>query len=262
MVHSMGILVSVILAIIIFIATFLGATSGLGGGVIIKPIFDSLGLFSISSINFYSAVSVFVMAIVSSIKVAQRKDKVLYSFTLYLVIGSIVGGIFGQNIFEICVDNFDANLIGNVQSIILGLVLTFTLIGINLNYKKNQVVKSKLGSIVIGLCLGLVSTFLGIGGGPINVFVLVYFFHFDIKMASVQSVVIILFSQLFSLSSGFITGSYANIDFTILIYLLPAAVIGGLVGAQVNRHISKLNLQRLFNIILVVIIGINIYNIF
>ena len=46
--------------IVIILANSVGAVSGMGGGVIIKPVFfDSLGFHSLSAITFYSSVAVF-----------------------------------------------------------------------------------------------------------------------------------------------------------------------------------------------------------
>ena len=55
-------------SIIVLVATTLGAIAGLGGGVIIKPFFDTLGIFNTSTIAFYSSVAVLTMSVVSIIK--------------------------------------------------------------------------------------------------------------------------------------------------------------------------------------------------
>lgn len=45
--------------------------------------------------------------------------------------------------------------------------------------------------LIVGLGLGILSTFLGIGGGPINVACLILFFGMDIKSATVYSIITI-----------------------------------------------------------------------
>ena len=57
-------MVVVIYSLVIVIATVLGAIAGLGGGVIIKPLFDLIGAHQASTIGFYSSVAVFTMCIV------------------------------------------------------------------------------------------------------------------------------------------------------------------------------------------------------
>lgn len=58
----------------------------------------------------------------------------------------------------------------------------------------------------MGVLLGIISSFLGIGGGPINLVVLGYCFSMDSKTAAVISLYIILFSQLASLLAALISG--------------------------------------------------------
>ena len=57
-------------------------------------------------------------------------------------------------------------------------------------------VSSKPACVVIGLALGLMSSFLGIGGGPINLVVLGYLFSMDSKTAAANRLYIILIIML------------------------------------------------------------------
>ncbi len=54
--------------IVILIANTIGAISGMGGGVIIKPALQIFDLDSVLIINFYSSVAVFTMSITSTLK--------------------------------------------------------------------------------------------------------------------------------------------------------------------------------------------------
>ena len=54
--------------IIVLCATTIGVITGLGGGVIIKPLFDLLGADTATVIGFYSSVAVFTMCLVSIYK--------------------------------------------------------------------------------------------------------------------------------------------------------------------------------------------------
>lgn len=65
-------MVGIIYAIIIVLANTIGAVSGMGGGVIIKPLFDAIGADSVTTITFYSTVAVFTMSFVSTL--GQRKN--------------------------------------------------------------------------------------------------------------------------------------------------------------------------------------------
>ncbi|MCH1969832.1 hypothetical protein [Romboutsia hominis] len=55
------------------IATTIGAISGIGGGVIIKPVLDTLGNYDISTISILSSFTVFSMSIVALLKSIKIK---------------------------------------------------------------------------------------------------------------------------------------------------------------------------------------------
>ena len=49
-------------------ASIVGAICGVGGGIIIKPILDTIGMMSVSSISFLSSCTVLSMSIISVFK--------------------------------------------------------------------------------------------------------------------------------------------------------------------------------------------------
>ncbi|MGB4608662.1 MAG: hypothetical protein GX243_05760 [Tissierellia bacterium] len=51
--------ISILYFLITLFATTLGSTSGMGGGVIIKPVLDAFGHYDIETISVLSSVSVF-----------------------------------------------------------------------------------------------------------------------------------------------------------------------------------------------------------
>lgn len=61
--------------ITIFLSNTVGALSGMGGGVIIKPVFGFSWVPQLNSIAFYSSVAVFVMSISSTYKQYQKVSK-------------------------------------------------------------------------------------------------------------------------------------------------------------------------------------------
>ena len=61
-------MIYVVTAVVIFMSCTIGATVGLGGGVIIKPILDSMGFASVDTVNFISSWAVFAMSISSVIR--------------------------------------------------------------------------------------------------------------------------------------------------------------------------------------------------
>ncbi len=81
-----------------------------------------------------------------------------------------------------------------------------------------------------GLILGFLASLLGIGGGPINVSLLMLLFSISIKDATVYSICTILFSQFAKLLTIALTTGFSRYDLTILWFVIPAAIIGGLLG--------------------------------
>ena len=61
-------LTSILVFFIVLFACTLGAISGLGGGIIIKPLMDALGGFSAASVNAMASITILTMTIVSIIK--------------------------------------------------------------------------------------------------------------------------------------------------------------------------------------------------
>lgn len=86
--------------------------------------------------------------------------------------------------------------------------------------------------------LGFLASFLGIGGGPVNVSLLMLMFALPIKEATLYSLSTIFFSQLAKLVTIALTSSFMRFDLSMLFYVIPAAVIGGLWGARFSRVLS------------------------
>ena len=57
-----------VIALTVLIATVLGSISGIGGGVIIKPVMDAISGLSSSQISFLSGTTVLTMTIVSLLR--------------------------------------------------------------------------------------------------------------------------------------------------------------------------------------------------
>ena len=124
------------------------------------------------------------------------------------------------------------------------------------------VVKNTVGIFVIGLLLGTMSSFLGIGGGPINIVVLYYFFSYNTKQAAIASIFVILFGQLSNLGISFLTNKIPSFDTTSLLLMIVGGIFGGIVGRKMNSKIQEETVDKLFIMIMCVIICICIFNVF
>ncbi len=243
-------------------ATTLGAISGIGGGVIIKPVMDALSGMGAAAISFLSGCTVLSMSAVSLLRSRGGDAKVEPRRGTMLALGAAFGGIFGKMLFDMIKEGFgNDRVITGVQSAVMVLLTAGVLIYM---LKKDNIrtlqVKNALLELAIGLMLGLFSSFLGIGGGPINLVVLYFFFSMDTKTAALNSIYIILFSQSFSFLSVVLSGKIPEFQWPALVCMVLGGVLGGFVGRSLSRKMSGRQVELLFRGMLVLIIGISVYN--
>ncbi|MBR1920303.1 MAG: sulfite exporter TauE/SafE family protein [Spirochaetales bacterium] len=251
----------IIVAFTVLIATTVGSISGIGGGVLIKPIMDALCDMSTSQISFMSGLTVLTMTIVSlgrSIGGPIRLDRRGF----FLAIGSAIGGVAGKALFDM-VKSAAGNdaAVGLCQNIIMviltGLVFVYTLKKQSISTKN---FRSNAISLSMGIVLGIFSSFLGIGGGPINLMILSYFFSMDTKTAAFNSLFCIFFSQVLSLISTMLTGRVPSIDWRLMVTMMVLAVVGATFGRSCSKKMDNRAVDRLFMALMVVIILLSIYN--
>lgn len=250
-----------IYSLVILAATTLGAFVGLGGGVIIKPVLDFIGAEPRMQVDFLSAVAVFTMSIVSTAKQIRNKVSFEKNIILFIAAGSIAGGFLGS----FCMDSLstvaDQGIVRCIQAFALAILLTAVSIYVAKD-RKSFHIKNNLAILLVGLSLGFIASFLGIGGGPINVAVLTLFFSMNVKESAVYSVAIIFFSQLSKLITIFASSGiqpYAH-QWKTLIFILPMAVLGGFIGSKFNRKFDDKLIRKIFVAVMILLIILNIYN--
>ena len=153
------------------------------------------------------------------------------------------------------------NRVGAVQAACLAVVTVGTLLyTLNKSRISTYHVRNKGVCGVIGLALGCMSSFLGIGGGPINLVVLYFFFSMDAKTAAANSLYIILFSQLCSLLTTLCTNTVPPFRWPVLALMAAGGIGGGIIGRRLNRRLSSQAVERLFTVLMAVIICISLFN--
>jgi len=251
--------------VVSFVASTVGAICGIGGGVVIKPTLDMFQMGSVSTISFLSGCAVLSMSLYMVVKeLLTGKSKVDLKTGTPLAVGAVLGGVFGKLIFTYIKDMCEnVNRIGAVQALCLLIITVFTLIYI---LKKNRIkthhITNKTICSGIGILLGFTSSFLGIGGGPVNIIFLHYFFTMDSKTAAQNSLYIILFSQAANLIATLITNAVPDFDFLYLLLMILGGIWGGMTGRLCHRYIGTHTIDKLFILLMGVIIIISIYNVF
>lgn len=254
---------SLVFLIASFLASVAGAICGIGGGVIVKPTLELFGWVGASTISFLSGTMVLAMSCYSVTKSLRAKEKKVDMRTgTPLAIGAAIGGVVGKTIFNLIrSQSGNPDTVGAVQSICLMIVTIGTLV---YNLKKSGIktyyVSNALACVCIGLVLGILSSFLGIGGGPINLVVLSFFFSMDTKTAAANSLYIILFSQIASLLSTLIGNTVPEFEWFTLICMITGGILGGMVGRKCSAKMNNAGVDKLLIGLMVVIIFMSAYN--
>ena len=235
---------TVLYGIIIIFATFMGAFVGLGGGVIIKPLLDLIGKDSVAVVNFISTCAVFSMSISSTVKHIRSKTKIDFKLIISLSVGAVIGGILGSKLFDY----------------LLGILLVISVIYINIKNAKSFKITNPICIAVVGLTLGFIASFLGVGGGPINVAFVVLFFSMTVKEAAIYSVGTIFFSQLSKLITLGVTHTVPKCSILTLAVAVICAVAGGILGAKMNKKGNEKVIKTIFTIVVALIALVNFYN--
>lgn len=254
----------IIFFIVCFGASIVGAICGIGGGVIIKPVLDAFGVLSVSAISFLSGCTVLSMTTYSVVKSKMDKEsKFDFKIGIPLSLGAAVGGIVGKELFSyILAASADKDHVGAIQAACLMVVTIGTLVyTLNKNKIKTYTISNFIVCGLIGLVLGVMSSFLGIGGGPINLVVLFFFFSMKTKVAAENSLYIIFFSQITSLISSIVTKTIPDFSIWILLLMVSGGILGGIIGRKTNKKIKEETVDKLFIWLMVIMILINIWNI-
>lgn len=253
-----------IYSIIVFCATVIGAISGLGGGVIIKPLFDMMALHSSEQIGFYSSCCVFTMCFVSIWRQKELRHTISKSTVVLISVGSIIGGILGNNLFYTVLSIIKNNSkVRFIQSLLLFIIIVFILLH---HYGKNHFpsyrVANRAAIFCVGCILGTISTFLGIGGGPLNIALFTILFGCSAKQAACYSIIAIFFSQISKLTATLYGGALYGYDLTPLPYMIFASILGGLIGTYWSQKAKDKNIEQVYIGTMFFLMAICMYNMF
>ncbi len=248
--------------IISLLASVAGAICGIGGGVIIKPTLDLFHLDSVATVSFLSGCTVLAMSCYSVTKSLRAGDsKVDLKLGTPLAIGAAVGGVAGKQMFAAISARF-AETAGAVQAACLFLITLATMLyTINKSRIRTHKIFKVWVCVAIGLALGIMSSFLGIGGGPINLVVFYFFFSMDTKTAAQNSLYVILISQITSLAATLVTGSVPPFGWLSLVLMVAGGIGGGMLGRIANKRMDNKAVEKLFIGLMGVIMAISLYNV-
>ena len=258
---------SILLLILAFVATSLGALTGMGGGLLIKPILDASAQFDADMVNLLSTISVLTMASVTVGKrtlARARTDEprpVAAAVVVPLAIGAVLGGwIGGLWISRLIAADEQSSLV--LQNTMLAGLVILILIYMHRKEKLRRFSLSGiLPSFTVGLFSGTLASFLGIGGGPFNVAAMILLFSYTTKQAAFASLVIILFSQSAKTLELIWVGSFADWEARLIIPMVIGAILGGSIGSILQRRMSEQMVEHAFRGMQYVVLALCLWNI-
>ena len=237
-----------------FFATSYGVLVGAGGGFIIGPTLMLLFDFSPQSAVGTSILCVSIASLSGAISYYKLKIVDVRS-TILFSIAAMPGAILAV----IGLEKIDSALFNILFAIILfltglyvywspsksenkNLLKDFNKVNKNF-WKTKREINTKDGenykytfiepiATSVNVIFGFISSFFGIGGGPLRTPTLVYFFNFPVKVATATSVATMSIYTLFGSSAHFVSG---NVEISAVIPL----GIGGIFGSQFGVIISK-----------------------
>ena len=255
--------IAVLIFFICLIAPTVCSIVGASGGSIIKPVLDLIGILPVSTVSFCTSCTVLVMAVCRLLRGRKDGVKLELKTSTILAIGAVLGGMLGKRLFKLVHSDFGSeNLLGSIQAV----VLTVITIGVFLYVCNKDRLPSKhitnpLAMTVTGILLGMISSFLGIGGGTSNVAVLFFFFSMEAKQAAKNSLYIIIFAQLSGILSLVITRSVPHFEWNYLLLMMCGGVVSAFIGSAISRRIDNKGVEKLLKALLLIIIAIDICNV-
>lgn len=235
---------SVLLIFGIFFIALILTMVGLGGGLIFSPLFVILGFAKSDAAS--ASLFLNLIAAASAAYTYSQKKMVDFSLAIPLIVSSGIAAPIGSFLNS----RVDTTPFMIIMSIVLAIAGCRMLMTPPKQTEGDSVSPSKkiIGGFSIGVCIGLMGGFLGIGGGVFIVPLLIFVLKTPTKIAAASSTFIVCFSSL----TGFL--GYAAMEPINWHFILPAAVasfFGGLAGARImSTRLKGKAIRIIFSLLL------------
>ena len=245
------------------LAGLLAGLLGIGGGVILVPLF--LWLFHLAGFPpeaivhtaFGTSLCIIVPTAISSTFGHRKRGNVEWHQVFYLAAGGAVGAIIGSSMAALLPGDVLHAAFGGMQ-ILVGLKLLF----FHLNLKPVEQNPGKFLLLLVGFAGGAFSSFFGVGGGVIAVPLMLIILRLPIHLAVGNSSALIVVSALFGTLSyifyGFneVTGipfSLGYVNLLVAAVVAPLTIICARLGVRLASRISQDKMVNVFAITLILI---------
>ncbi len=238
------------LALGAFIGLVMGALGG-GGSVLTVPVLVFVLGLAASEATSSSLIIVGVTAVFAALGHA-RAGRVRWRVGAVLILSGVPTSILGSHL--------NGRVDGDVLLLLFAVLLLVAAGGMLLRTGDDRasapgqagVLRVRPGPLVVtGLAVGLITGFLGVGGGFVIVPVLVALLGFPMPVAAGTSLVVIALNAGVSLAAR--AGSLGDLDTGVIVPFTLAAILGSLVGGRVAGRVSTDRLSAAFAGLLVVV---------
>lgn len=234
----------------IIIGITLGLIGG-GGSILTIPILVYLFQVSPKLATTYSLFIVGFTAAIGAVK-HYRMGNIKLKSAMLFAFPSLITIIFVRKIILPLVPETIINFNGFVLTKDIFIMALFAVLMIAASYsmiKKSKettitATESKLEVIIIGTLVGIVTGFLGAGGGFLIIPALLFFTGINMKQAVGTSLLIIAFNSLFGFLGDVVNG--VNINYTFLLTIVAFATVGIFIGTMLSKKIDGAKLKPAF----------------
>ena len=123
-------------------------------------------------------------------------------------------------------------------------------------------IRNKIFVFGFGLLVGALSVFIGIGGGPLNIIVLLGFMSMSAKESTAYSIGMIFFAQFPKIISIITLNQNATFNPVIIPIIVVTAILGGYIGTKINHLFTEKQVTMMYCLMmagLLITCGINIF---
>ena len=267
----MDITTGFLLLIIGLLAGGYGTIVGAGGGFIFVPALLLL-LKMEPAIAAGSGLVIVLINAMSGVTGYAKQHKINYRIGIFIGIGALPGSLLGIWLLQVYASDYFYIVFATIL-MLLGIFLFaknlpfgqsiketenqmgVTHSGLTYNDQENKILIKAKWLIPLGFLMGVLSSYLGIGGGWLLVPILIYLFKIPTHFATATSIFSLCIYSSFGVISQII---YQNIDWSVVIWGGIGIIIGSQIAVLLAQKIpGKIIIQMLS--FLLIVIGFRMY---
>lgn len=220
-----------IYAILSAVSAFFGMSSGLGPTTLLRPLLDAVSPLPPASVSMLATMATLCALLISAFFALSQPLPLHPDELLLLAVGGALGGILG----DLAAARFQS-VISAATVTLLQNALLFTIIALPAVYFQTLArtvqpfALSRVYSFPVALLAGLIASFLSFGAEPLSLALYYLLFDAENDESAVAALTIALCAMAGKLVTLLIRSRLSLPDAGVLIWLLPGALIGGLLA--------------------------------